>query len=94
MKNLKLILTGVLGVLLLPGLLVLLPDSVPAGPYLPGPGPDLQYCQAECRRSYGGYEWAAPPLSASEQLGYNRCIVQCNRDFWKEWDKEMDKLLK
>jgi len=94
MKNLKPIMIGVLGVLLLPGLLVLLPDSVPAGPYLPGPGPDMEYCQAECRRAYGGYEWAPPRLSESEQIGYNKCIVQCERKYWKAVDKETDKLLK
>ena len=82
-----------LGILLLTGILVAMPAASLADGFLQDKdGFDREYCEAECRRAYGGYEWAPPHLGSSGQLGYNTCILKCNRQFWKSFDKEMGKL--
>jgi hypothetical protein len=56
-------------------------------------GFDYEYCQAECRRAYGGYEWAAPALRPGNTFGYNNCLLACERKQWKALDRETDREL-
>lgn len=57
-------------------------------------GFDRWDCEVECRRAYGGYEWAPPRLGEAGYYGYARCIQNCERKFWKAFDKESEELWK
>jgi hypothetical protein len=57
-------------------------------------GFDRWECEAECRRIYGGEEWAPPRLGEGGYFGYASCIQRCERKYWKSFDKESDDLLK
>jgi hypothetical protein len=77
------------------GISVLAPSYAGADAFLKdAKGFDYEYCQAECRRSYGGYEWAAPSLRPGSTFGYNNCLLRCERRHWKALDKETERALK
>lgn len=51
---------------------------------------NVKDCEANCRWTYGGSEWSPPPLKSSQTHGYNNCILACQREYWKRFDKETE----
>ncbi|MFH0958288.1 MAG: hypothetical protein V1897_06255 [Pseudomonadota bacterium] len=49
--------------------------------------PERTLCIEECRRTY----W---PMGTEAWRLYYRCIDDCEKKFWKQWDKNMKKLEK
>jgi hypothetical protein len=81
-------------ILVLTGIFSVTPFAAPVDLFQSAPGIDRSECEADCRRAYGGYEWAAPPLSEGAFYGYASCYQRCERRFWKAFDKEAEKLWK
>ena len=70
--------------------------QAPTDSYKPEVCFDLAACEQECRMRYG-YElyWRRyPPSGGGSYWVYTKCLQNCNRRFWKEFDKETDDLLK
>lgn len=67
-------------------LLLVAPQSL--SPVLAEDGFDLYECEADCRWIYGGSEWSPPPLKGASVIGYNNCILACQRKYWKQFDKD------
>lgn len=55
---------------------------------------DLQGCQQYCRSIYGvdPYWFGSWGRGLGRGTGYAVCIQDCNREYWKAWDKGMEKL--
>jgi hypothetical protein len=82
-------------VTILSGVPVLAPPNSSADAYYKDKdGFDLEYCQAECRRAYGGDAWSAPFLRRGAVFGYNACLVKCQQKQWDALDREADRDLK
>jgi len=62
--------------------------------------PELRFnraaCEEECRRRYGYglFLMRYPGRGDGAYWAYTKCLQDCNRRFWKEFDKEMDDMLK
>ncbi|MHB8204109.1 MAG: hypothetical protein ACYDHG_10470 [Desulfomonilaceae bacterium] len=53
---------------------------------------DRTQCIEKCReRNGGGYFWGEG--SGNQQI-YYQCLTGCEKKFWIEWEKEMDKVKK
>lgn len=50
----------------------------------------LQECETDCRWTFGGSEWSPPALKSSQAIGYNNCILACQRKHWKRFDQETE----
>jgi hypothetical protein len=58
---------------------------------------DLSGCQQDCRSRFGvdvyaNPQWRRGPGHDGAYYAYANCIAECNRKFWKAFDKEMDEL--
>lgn len=58
---------------------------------------DLNDCQQDCRSRFGYDMYANPQWrrgggQTGTYYAYAACISECNRKFWKSFDKEMDNL--
>jgi hypothetical protein len=58
---------------------------------------DLNDCQQDCRSRFGydvyaNPQWRRGPGRSGSYYAYAACIADCNRKFWKSFDKEMDDL--
>jgi hypothetical protein len=53
---------------------------------------DLEGCQQYCRSIYNvDPYWYGPRGSdRGRGVGYGVCIQDCNRKYWKAWDKDLD----
>ncbi len=92
MKTVIAILAVAVLMVVVAGISALSPPNSRADAFLKNPkGFDYEYCQAECRRAYGGYEWAAPALRPGATFGYNNCLLACERKQWKALDRETEK---
>ena len=53
-------------------------------------------CLEDCRQRFEGYghrgRGRRSRIGRYQARMYARCIAKCERMFWKEWDKEIDKL--
>ncbi len=47
-----------------------------------------QDCKIDCNEAYGGYNVFPPPLSGVDALGYSNCVQACDREYWKNFDKQ------
>ncbi len=50
---------------------------------------DLQACQQDCRINYGLEPFFRGGDGSSRWWIYTSCIQDCNRRFWKEYDRQM-----
>lgn len=79
------------------GSLCIASAQAPTDSYIPEVCFDLTACEEECRSRYG-YElfWRGgyPPRGSGSYWVYTKCLQNCNRRFWKEFDKETDDMLK
>ena len=48
----------------------------------------LHECETRCRQEFGGDEWIAPPVRGGAMIAYSNCILKCEREFWKDYDKD------
>ncbi|MEJ2716198.1 MAG: hypothetical protein P8182_03530 [Deltaproteobacteria bacterium] len=94
MKKMPAVIGSCVVILLLSSMFSAAPFAAPVDLLQYRAGFDRSECEAECRRAYGGYEWAAPPLGEGGYYGYARCIMDCQRKFWKVFDKESEDLFK
>jgi hypothetical protein len=60
------------------------------------PSGDLQSCQQNCRSSYRvdpyTLHWSGGGSYTPGYYLYARCIESCNKRFWNEFDRRMDRL--
>lgn len=51
-------------------------------------------CLEDCRQWFEGYAQRGGRGKAYRHRArmYARCVAKCERTFWKEWNKEIDKL--
>jgi len=50
---------------------------------------DLQWCQRQCASDYGVEPYFRGGDGTARWYMYTSCIQDCNRKFWKEYDREM-----
>lgn len=96
MKNMPAVIVSSVVILFLGAMFSAPPSAAPVGLYQHSAefgGFDRWGCEVECRRAYGGYEWAPPRLRQGGYYGYADCIQRCERKFWKSFDKESDDIL-
>lgn len=55
---------------------------------------DLQTCQRDCAIDHGVEPWFRGGGGDARWYMYTSCVQDCNRKFWKEYDKEMRDLEK
>lgn len=54
---------------------------------------DLETCQQECRSRFGVSPYFLELNRSSNPIYlYSSCIAECNRKFWKEYDRQMKEL--
>jgi hypothetical protein len=92
MRNMLAVIGSGVVILLLGGMFSAAPCAARVDLFQSTGGFDRSECEAECRRAYGGYEWAPPALGRGDYWGYASCILKCERKFWKAFDKESDDL--
>ncbi len=83
-------------VLAVTGCLCLVSAQAPADRRQPELRFNLAACEEECRRRYGYdlYLMRYPGRGGGAYRIYTKCVQDCNRKFWKAFDKEMDDMLK
>lgn len=50
----------------------------------------FEQCKVRCNEAYGGVDIFRPRLPGSSQGGFNNCILQCEREHWRDLDKETE----
>ncbi len=65
-------------------LLAAVPGLVPAQPFYGDNPADLDWCQTQCRDTFGGWFGA----SSDNYYAYAQCIQNCNTAFWKDFDRK------
>jgi hypothetical protein len=78
------------------GSLCLASAQAPTDGYQPEVCFDLAACEQECRIRYGYelFRGRYPGPGGGSYWVYTRCLQNCNRRFWKEFDRETDDMLK
>ena len=47
-------------------------------------------CKIDCNEAYGGLDVFPPALTGPRGQGYADCILKCDRQYWKDFDKETE----
>lgn len=99
MRRLKnILMLALVGVFVIPGASLIFPsgmDTMASKDYT-GLGDDAvsdrYWCLYECRERYGINQMFGVGGGNPEVWRlYFKCVQDCERKFWKEWEKEMDK---
>lgn len=47
-------------------------------------------CRNDCNEQFGGVDVIPPAATRTGYLAYANCVADCERRYWKKFDKEMD----
>lgn len=93
MESARYLVLVVIGALALTGIVAVLPtDTASVAGDMAEAEEKLKDCETLCRQRFGGDEWVPPPVRGAEMIAYSNCILKCRRQFWKDYDKDTEKL--
>jgi hypothetical protein len=78
----------VLGLILLVGLTCFFPAV--SGAQQTSIFDKAQRCKADCNEAYGGLDIFPPQLQPPSTTGWSNCMMRCDRQFWKDFDRQAD----
>ena len=88
MQSLRSIAVGATGVLLLVCLVCVTPGA--SDDQGGGNWDEYQQCKIRCNEMFGGVDIMPPRLTGGAAIAYGNCVQQCDRDYWKAYDKQFE----
>jgi hypothetical protein len=79
-----------LGIILLVGLTCVLPAV--SGAQENSIFDKAQRCKSDCNEAYGGLDIFPPKLQPPSTTGWSNCMMRCDRQFWKDFDREANSM--
>jgi hypothetical protein len=88
MERWKGVAMGIVGLVLLVGLVSLEPGRAAAADGA-NAWDHYQQCKIDCNESYGGLDVFPPSVGDGAAQGWSQCVLKCEREYWKKFDREM-----
>lgn len=50
-----------------------------------------EQCEIECNEIFGGIGRLRPPATGAAARHWAHCMLECERKYWKKWDREIER---